>query len=144
MTQAACVRNTGDRTAWRMNIAQQLAVAMAPVVSGCSSDPRMEALEKGVRLMEGIVQSKVLPDAVRNADPQMRATTAARVALTGGITANFPQPPEDIAIVDDAKDIRPWSVVVIGDDAAKQMRVERYGDSTAKPAIVKKIKFPHG
>ena len=102
----------------------------------------MEALEKGIRLMEGIVQSRVLLDAVRNADPQMRATVAARGALTGGITANFPQPPDGISIVDDPKDVTPWSIVLIGDDAAKEVRVEGYCESTAKPEIVKRLKFP--
>jgi hypothetical protein len=125
-----------------MQILRLLALALALVIAACFSDPRMGALEKGVRLMEGILQSKVLLDAVKNADPQMRATTAARGVLSGGVTANFPQPPSDISIVDDPKDIRPWSVIVIGDDAAKQVRVEGYGDGTAKPAIVKQLKFP--
>jgi hypothetical protein len=121
-------------------------LVLAPIlfIAACSSDPRMEALEKCVRLLEGIVQSRVLLDAVKNADPEMRATTAARGALTGGITANFPRPPDDISIVDDLKDIQPWSVILIGDDKAKQVRVEGYGSSIGKPAIVKTVKFPPG
>ncbi len=116
----------------------------AMLITACSSDPRMEALEKCVRLLEGIVQSRVLLDAVKNADPQMLATTAARGALTGGITANFPRPPDDISIVDEPKDIQPWSVILIGDDAAKEVRIEGYSEKTTKPAIVKKVKFPPG
>ena len=119
---------------------------LAPIltIAACSTDPRMEALEKCVRLLEGIVQSRVLLDAVKNADPEMRASTAARGALTGGITANFPRPPDDISIVDDPKDIKPWSVILIGDDEAKQVRVEGYGSGIDKPAIVKTLKFPAG
>lgn len=121
-----------------------VALVPAMLIAACSGDPRMEALEKCVRLMEGIVQSRVLLDAVKNADPQMLATTAARGALTGGITANFPRPPDDISIVDDPKDIQPWSVILIGDDAAKEIRIEGYSEKTTKPAIVKTVKFPPG
>jgi hypothetical protein len=125
-------------------IARLLVLAPVLFIASCSSDPRMEALEKCVRLLEGIVRSRVLLDAVKNDDPEMRATTAARGALTGGVTANFPRPPDDISIVDDLKNIQPWSVILIGDDGAKQVRVEAYGSSIDKPAIVKIVKFPPG
>ena len=119
-----------------------LIVSMVFLAAGCSSDPRMEALEKCVRLLEGILESKVLHDAVKNADPQMQATTAARGALSGGVTANFPRPPDSIAIVDTPQEVQPWSVVLIGDDAAREVRIQGYGESASKPEIVKKVKFP--
>jgi hypothetical protein len=43
-----------------------------------------------------------------------------------------------------SKEIQPWSVILIGDDKAKQVRVEGYGSSIDKPAIVKTVKFPPG
>ena len=118
-----------------------LAILLA-LLAACSSDLRVASLEKTVNLMASIVQSKVLVDAVRNADPQMRATTAARGSLTGGITANFPRPPDDVSIVESAAEVEPWCVLIISDDAAKEVRLQGYAADKSKPALVKKFKFP--
>ena len=112
------------------------------LLSACSTDPKTAALQKAVRLMEGIVQSHELVEAVRNADPQNRPSTAARGALSGGIVANFPQPPDGIAILDGEKATQAWCVVLIGDDANGVVRIEGYADDLTKPAIVEKVEFP--
>lgn len=109
---------------------------------GCSSDPKTTALQDGVNLMDSIVHSQVLMDAVRNADPQMKASTAAGAAISGGVTANFPLPPEDIAIASQGKAEQPWSVVIFGDDERQEVHIEGYGNDLQKPVIVEIIKFP--
>jgi hypothetical protein len=102
----------------------------------------MDALDDAVNLMAGIVKSRVVFDAVHDADPQMRATTAADSALRGGVTANFPEPPKGIAIVEGDKPTQSWCVILIGDDAKKQVRIEGYAEDLKKPAITKNVDFP--
>lgn len=111
-------------------------------LAGCNRDPRMGALRDAVDLMSGIVKSRVLVNAVRDADPEMRATTAAGAALSGGVVASFPMPPSGVAIERDEKPTRPWCVVLVGDDARKQVRIEGYAEDLANPAIVEKVDFP--
>lgn len=112
-------------------------------LTGCGGDAKTDSLKKGVRLMESIVTSRVLIDAVKNADSQMRASTAVDAALRGGITANFPQPPADIGISNvGEKPTEPWMVHLVADDAAKQIRIEGYGDNLQEPLVVRKIDFP--
>ena len=112
-------------------------------LTGCSDDPKLASLKKGVWLMESIVTSRVLLDAVKNADPEMRASTAVGAALSGGIAANFPRPPEGIGVSNEgAKPTESWMVHLVADDAAKQIRIEGYGDNLQEPLIVKKIDFP--
>lgn len=106
------------------------------------SDPRENALNQAVLLMQTIVKSHVLVDAVRNADPQMRATTAAGSALTGGITANFPLPPREIGILEENEPLEAWSVVIRGDDVKKQVIIEGYGEDLNKPLVTESIDFP--
>jgi hypothetical protein len=112
------------------------------MLAGCSRDPRMGPLRDTVDLMSGIIRSRVLKDAVRDADPQMRPSTAARAALSGGVTANFPQPSGEIPILEGDRASQPWCVILVGDDANKQVRVEGYGDDLTEPLIVEKIDFP--
>jgi hypothetical protein len=111
-------------------------------LTGCNRDPRVAALEEAVDLMAGIVRSNVLVNAVRNADPQMRATSAAGSALRAGVVASFPMPPRGVAIVEGDKATRPWCVVLVGDDALKQVRIEGYAEDLTKPAIVERVGFP--
>jgi hypothetical protein len=112
------------------------------MLAGCSGDPRKGPLRDTVDLMSGIVRSRVLKDAVRDADPQMRPSTAARAALSGGVIANFPQPSGEIAILEGDSATQKWCVILIGDDAGKQVRVEGYGEDLVEPLIVEKIDFP--
>lgn len=112
------------------------------LLADCNRDPRMGALQEAVDLMARIVRSTVVVEAVRRADPQSRPTTAARAALSGGVVANFAQPPRDIAILDGDRATQPWCVILIGDDANKQVRIEGYGADVAKPAIVEEVEFP--
>ncbi|MBS1197721.1 MAG: hypothetical protein H6R18_1506 [Proteobacteria bacterium] len=112
-------------------------------LASCSDDPKLASLKKGVWLMESIVTSRVLIDAVKNADPQMRASTAVGAALSGGITANFPRPPDGIGVSNEgAKPTESWMVHLVADDTAKQIRIEGYGDNLQEPLIIKKIDFP--
>lgn len=119
-----------------------LSIGLLILLAACSTDPKTAALQKAVNLMEGIVQSHELAEAVRNADPQNRPSTAARGALSGGIVANFPQPPDGIAVLDGEKATQPWCVILIGDDAKGEVRIEGYGDDLAKPLIVDEVAFP--
>jgi len=119
-----------------------LVIGLLFLLAACSTDPRTAALQKAVNLMEGIVQSRELVEAVKNADPQNRPSTAARGALSGGIVANFPQPPDGIAVLDGEKATQPWCVILVGDDAGGVVRIEGYGDDLAKPLIVDTIPFP--
>jgi hypothetical protein len=112
------------------------------LLSGCSLDPKMGELRDAVDLMSGIVRSRIVLDTVRGVDPEMRPSTAARAALSGGVVANFPQPPEHIYIEAGETPSQPWSVVLIGDDEKKQVRIEGYGEDLSEPKIVEKIKFP--
>lgn len=115
----------------------------AALLTACSRDPKESALQSGMMLMESIVTSRVLNDVVHAADPQMRATTAVDAALRGAVTASFRQPPEEITIVNESdKPSVPWSVVLIGDDARKQVRIEGYGTDLQKPLSVRVIEFP--
>lgn len=112
-------------------------------LTACGGDPKTANLKKGMYLMESIVTSRVLQDAVKNADPEMRPSTAVGAALSGGITANFPQPPEGIGISNQGeKPTETWMVHLVPDDVAKQIRIEGYGDDLQKPLIIKKIDFP--
>jgi len=111
-------------------------------LAGCNSDPRMGALQDAVDLMAGIVRSSVLVNVVRNADSQMRATTAAGAALSGGVVANFPLPPRGVAILHGEEAKRPWCVILVGDDTLKQVRIEGYAEDLGRPAIVEKVDFP--
>jgi hypothetical protein len=112
-------------------------------VAACGeSDPQKEALNKAVQLMSRIVTSKVLIDAVHNSDPNMQASTAAGAALSGGITANFPQPPEGIAILNTIQPTQTWSVTIKADDTNKQVIIEGYGEDLNTPLITKTIDFP--
>jgi hypothetical protein len=106
------------------------------------SDPQKEALNKAVRLMSEIVTSRVLIDAVHNSDPNMLASTAAGAALSGGITANFRQPPDGIAILDTPQPTQTWSVILKGDDVNKQVIIEGYGEDLQTPLLTKTIDFP--
>lgn len=109
----------------------------------CGGDPKTTSLKQGVYLAESIITSRVLIDAVKNADPEMRASTAVGAALSGGITANFARPPEGIGISNEGpKSTETWMVHLVPDDAAKQIRIEGYGDNLNEPLIVKKINFP--
>jgi hypothetical protein len=72
----------------------------------------------------------------------MQASTAAGAALSGGITANFPQPPEGIAILTTIQPTQTWSVIIKGDDTNKQVIVEGYGEDLNTPLITKTIDFP--
>lgn len=118
-------------------------ILLAMGLTACGGDPKTDALNKGVYLAESILTSRVLLDAVKNADPEMRASTAVGAALSGGITANFPQPPEGIGISNQGdKPAETWMVHLVPDDATKQVRIEGYGDDLHKPLIVKKIDFP--
>lgn len=120
-----------------------LLILLAIIFAGCGSDPKTDALKKGIYLAESILTSRVLVDAVKNADPEIRPSTAVSAALSGGITANFPQPPEGIGISNEGpKPTETWMVHLVPDDAAKQIRIEGYGDDLQKPLIVKKIDFP--
>jgi hypothetical protein len=104
----------------------------------------MTALQGGVDLMAGIVRSPVLLDVVHNADPRMRPSTAARAALSVEVIANFPLPPDGIAIQKGDTATRPWCVVLIGDDEEQKVRIEGYAEDLEKPAIVEEIDFPPG
>ncbi|WP_295458407.1 hypothetical protein [uncultured Thiodictyon sp.] len=106
------------------------------------SDPHKEALNSAVRLMSDIVTSRVLIDAVRNADPQMHASTAASAALSGGITSNFRLPPDNIAILGTLEATQAWSVILKGDDENKRVIIEGYGENLQHPLVTKKIVFP--
>jgi len=113
------------------------------VLTACGeTDPRKESLARAVRLIYEIVTSRELLQAVRNADPQMRASTAAGAALSGGITANFRLPPEDIAILTTPEPTQTWSVTIKGDDENKQVIIEGYGEDLKKPLITEEIDFP--
>lgn len=113
------------------------------LLTGCGeSDPQKEALDKAVRLMGSIVQSRVLADAVKNADPDMHASTAAGAALSGGITANFPVPPQGISILNSMEAAQPWSVIVKGDDEHKKVIIEGYGEDLKHPLTTREINFP--
>ncbi len=115
---------------------------LVSLVACGQADPQKAALDKAVRLMSTIVTSKVLTDAVQNADPQMHASTAASAALRGGITANFQQPPDGITILTSDQPTQPWSVVIKGDDVNQQVILEGYGDDITKPLVTEKINFP--
>ncbi|MDD2776851.1 MAG: hypothetical protein PHU06_12925 [Gallionella sp.] len=117
-------------------------LAALALVSCAKSDPREENLEKAVRLAETIVTSRILIDAVHNADPAMHASTAASAAFSGGITSNFQLPPENIGMEAAAQPSQPWYVIVKGDDAQHQVIIEGYGDSLTKPLITKVVNFP--
>jgi hypothetical protein len=120
-----------------------LCLLIGTVLTGCGeSDPQKKALKSGVNLMTDIVESKVLLDAVKNADPQMRASTAAGAALSGGVTANFRTPPEGIAILNGINATQPWSVILKGDDENKQVIIEGYGEDLQQPLISKEVDFP--
>ncbi len=106
------------------------------------SNPQKAALDKAVHLMSTIVTSEVLTDAVQNADPQMHASTAASAALSGGVTANFQQPPDGIAILTTTQPTQPWSVVIKGDDTKQQVIIEGYGDDLTQPLVTETIDFP--
>ncbi|MDD5308264.1 MAG: hypothetical protein PHU25_13155 [Deltaproteobacteria bacterium] len=118
-----------------------LLLLLAPAACG-SGDPRRDALDRGMDLVSEIVTSSTVVDAVRNADPEMRATTAADAALRGGVVANFPRPPEGIGIQNTEQDMQSWTVVIKGDDAKKQVILEGYGDDLKKPLVTRAIDFP--
>lgn len=113
-----------------------------PLLVSCSSDPKMGALREGVDLMETIITSKTLYDAVSAADPQMKPSTAVYAAFRGGVTSNFPLPPDDIAMVEGGRPTQPWCVVLVGDDEKKVVRIEGYGNDLTKPLIIKTVRFP--
>jgi hypothetical protein len=123
-------------------IRQATCAVLVLLLAACGpSDPREAALDQTVMLMTSIVKSHVLADAVRNADPQMRASTAVLAATSGGVTASFPRPPESISITDSIEP-QTWSVILRGDDVKKRVIIEGYGEDLQKPLIQKSIDFP--
>lgn len=123
-------------------IRQASCALLVLMLAACGpSDPREAELDQAVMLMTSIIKSRVLADAVRNADPQMRASTAVMASTSGGITANFPRPPENISIPDSIQP-QAWSVIMRGDDEKKRVIIEGYGDDLQKPLIQKAVDFP--
>lgn len=112
------------------------------LVACSESNPQKAALNQAVHLMARIVTSKTLIDAVQNADPQMRASTAAGAALSGGVTAEFPEPPAGIAILTTLQPTQTWSVTIKGDDQKKQVILQGYGEDLQTPLVTQTIDFP--
>lgn len=125
-------------------MSRHLLLLLFLVLAGCTRDPHMAMLNDAARQMESIIRSRVLLDIVHDNDPQMRPSTAALASMSGGVAANFPVPPGDIAYIQGDKATQAWCIVVIGDDAGKKVRIEGYGDDLSKPLIVKELDFPPG
>ncbi|WP_374347283.1 hypothetical protein [Chitinimonas sp.] len=111
-------------------------------LSACSRDPQSDDLHAAVRQMDSIVHSRLLRDSVHDVDPQMRASVAAQVAMSSIIAASFPPPPGKAAYCPGDKPSQSWCVVVIGDDTARKLRIEGYGEDLAKPVQVLEMDFP--
>lgn len=120
-----------------------LVLCLLACLASCGpEDPRKAELDQAMLLMTSIIKSRVLLDAVRNADPQMHASTAAGAALTGGVTANFPLPPPDITLLDATQTPQAWSVLIRADDTQQQVILEGYGEDLQQPLVTETIGFP--